>query len=92
MGTKIKYLIVRVLGLIGLCLIVVIPWHFFLKPLWEKPYEWQLVMGFIVFTYLVGLQAESTGDPDAIGLFYLLLLLTTTWSCTIVGLILESMI
>ncbi|UCE37053.1 MAG: hypothetical protein JSW00_16420 [Thermoplasmata archaeon] len=40
-------------------------------------------------TYLVGLRAESTGNLDTIGGFYLLLLITISWSCIIIAGIIE---
>ncbi|UCE36717.1 MAG: hypothetical protein JSW00_14550 [Thermoplasmata archaeon] len=47
------------------------------------------MLSFSITTYLVGVEAESTGNLDTIGGFYMLLLMTISWSCIIISGIIE---
>jgi hypothetical protein len=85
----ILYLAICIFGLIGFCFLFLILWHLFLKPLWEEPRMWFSILGIIIITYLVGLRAERIRNPDIIGGFYLLLLLSISWIFIMVGGIIE---
>ena len=86
---QITYFLPWVFGLIGLCLLVVTLWHLLLTPLWEVTSSLFYILVFMVITYLVGVRAKITGNPDTIGGFYILLLWTISWSCILIGFELE---